>query len=101
MTSGRLRRADGTTTLLVPLAVISPAAAADGGLTAAADQSRWLRVSVILALMGTVCNLIFLWTGFQAWTVGLGVFLGIPFILLAVVLYLPAVIQDLRKRGAL
>jgi hypothetical protein len=53
------------------------------------------------AIAGLFCVLLFLWYGFGAWTVGLGTFVGIPLLVLAVLLYITAVITDLKTRGAL
>ncbi|MDA2924126.1 hypothetical protein MYX84_12580 [Acidobacteria bacterium AH-259-O06] len=66
-------------------------------------EDRWglLRTSVISTLLGMFCILVFLWRGFESWTVGLGIFLGVPLLLLGILLYLTAVIRDLRRRGAL
>jgi len=44
--------------------------------------------------------LLFLWYGFGAWTMGLGTFIGIPLLGLAVLLYLSAVVADLKRRRA-
>lgn len=62
---------------------------------------RLIRWAVILALVGLACVILFLWQGFAAWSVGLGVFLGAPLLLLAMGLYTVAVVRDLRRRGAL
>lgn len=58
---------------------------------------KLIRTSVILVMAGMVLVLLFLIAGFQAWSVGLGVFLGIPVMLAGVVLYIYAVIRDLRQ----
>jgi len=62
---------------------------------------RQLTWAVDCALAGLVCVLLFLWYGFGAWTMGLGTFVGIPLLILAVLLYISAVVTDLKKRGAL
>ena len=67
--------------------------------TAATD--RTLRIAVWLALAGLVLLLLFMVVGFAPWSVGLGLFLGMPLVLLAIVLYVVAVIRDLRRREAL
>jgi len=59
--------------------------------------NQLIRTSVILVMAGMVLVLLFLITGFQAWSVGLGVFLGMPVMLAGVVLYIYAVIRDLRQ----
>ncbi len=63
--------------------------------------NRTVRTAVILALLGLLCTTSFLFTGFRSWSVGVGVFLGAPTLLSALVLYIYAVIRDLRNRGAL
>ena len=60
-----------------------------------------VRVSVLCALTGLVCVVVFLWHGFAAWTLGVGVYLGFPLLLAAALLYLLAVLRDLRRLGAL
>lgn len=56
-----------------------------------------IRTSVILGLIGLFCIFLFLLTGFTGWTVGVGVFLGFPILFIAVVLYITAVVKDLKK----
>lgn len=62
---------------------------------------RQLTLAVYFAITGLLCVLLFLWFGFGAWTMGLGTFVGIPLLGLAILLYLSAVAADLKKRGAL
>jgi hypothetical protein len=59
--------------------------------------NRLIRVAVVLGVFGLFFNLLFLITGFTGWTVGVGVFLGMPILLVAVILYIIAVIRDLKK----
>ncbi|ACY47319.1 hypothetical protein [Rhodothermus marinus] len=70
-------------------------------MNAAASVDRLLRTAVVLAIVGLSCLLIFLLSGFAAWSVGLGIFLGVPLLMVALVLYVLVVIRDLRRRGAL
>ncbi|MFO7313392.1 hypothetical protein [Rhodothermus marinus] len=70
-------------------------------MNAAASVDRLLRTAVVLAIVGLSCLLIFLISGFAAWSVGLGIFLGVPLLVVALVLYVLVVIRDLRRRGAL
>ncbi len=70
-------------------------------MNAPASVDRLLRTAVVLAIVGLICLLIFLISGFAAWSVGLGIFLGVPLLLVALVLYVAVVIRDLRRRGAL
>ncbi len=70
-------------------------------MNAPASVDRLLRTAVVLAIVGLICLLIFLLSGFAAWSVGIGIFLGVPLLLVALVLYVLVVIRDLRRRGAL
>ncbi len=69
------------------------------------EPSAWVRRQLTLAvgcaLVGLLCVLLFLWHGFGAWSMGLGTFIGIPLVVVAVLLYLSAVAFDLKRRGAL
>ena len=60
-----------------------------------------LSLAVNCAIAGLACVLLFLWNGFGAWTIGLGTFVGMPLLMLAVLLYIGAVVTDLKTRGAL
>lgn len=62
---------------------------------------RQLTLAVYCAIAGLIYVLLFLWYGFGAWTMGLGTFVGIPLLGLAILLYLGAVAADLKKRRAL
>ncbi len=70
-------------------------------MNAAASVDRLLRTAVVLAIAGLGCLLAFLLRGFAAWSVGIGIFLGVPLLMAALVLYVLVVIRDLRRRGAL
>ncbi|MDQ7040452.1 MAG: hypothetical protein Q9M35_05885 [Rhodothermus sp.] len=70
-------------------------------MNAAASVDRLLRAAVVLAIIGLGCLLIFLLSGFAAWSVGIGIFLGVPLLMVALLLYILVVIRDLRQRGAL
>ena len=63
--------------------------------------ARQLDLAVISAIVGLLCVLLFLWHGFGAWSMGLGTFVGLPLLGVAVVLYITAVAADLKRRGAL
>ena len=63
--------------------------------------TRLTSLAVNFALVGLVCVLLFLWHGMGAWSMGLGMFVGMPLIGIAVLLYLTAVSRDLKRRGAL
>lgn len=60
-----------------------------------------VRMAVVCALVGLLCVSLFLWRGFAPWSVGLGIFLGVPLLFAGVLLYLLAVVRDLRQRGIL
>ena len=60
-----------------------------------------LSLPVNCAIAGLACVLLFLWNGFGAWTIGMGTFVGMPLLMLAVLLYIGAVVTDLKTRGAL
>ena len=59
------------------------------------------RTAVVLALLGLLAILLFLARGFSPWSVGVGAFLGMPLLLLAMVFYLAAAFRDLRRQGLL
>lgn len=61
----------------------------------------YIRRAVVCTLVGLVCVLLFLLFGFRTWSVGIGVFLGFPLLLVGVGLYLFAVYRDLRQRDVL
>ena len=63
--------------------------------------NRLVRIAVVCALIGLLSVLLFLWSGFAPWSVGVGLFFGAPLLIAAVVLYLIAVVRDLRQRGVL
>jgi multidrug efflux pump subunit AcrB len=65
------------------------------------EIDKLVRTAVILAIAGMLLVLMFLIAGFRAWSVGLGVFLGMPVMLAGVLLYVYAVIRDLRYRNVL
>jgi hypothetical protein len=62
---------------------------------------RQLGFAVNCTLLGLGCILLFLWNGFGAWSMGLGMFIGIPLVVIGVILYLLAVAFDLKRAGAL
>ena len=59
--------------------------------------NKLIRISVILGCIGLFCMLLFLIYGFEAWSVGIGMFLGFPILMVALVIYIIAVIKDLKK----
>jgi hypothetical protein len=60
-----------------------------------------IRLATVLCLVGLGLTLSFMIFGFGPVTIGLGVFLGGPLLLAAMVLYLYAVVRDLRRRDIL
>lgn len=65
------------------------------------EIDKLVRTAILLAITGMLLVLIFLIVGFEAWSVGLGIFLGMPVMIAGVVLYVIAVIRDLRYRKVL
>lgn len=63
--------------------------------------NKLIRLSVITGCLGLLCVLLFLLFGFQAWSVGIGIFLGFPILLMAVVIYIIAVVRDLKKHDVI
>lgn len=57
--------------------------------------------AVVCTLVGLSCVLLFLLSGFQAWSVGVGVFFGFPMLLIGIGFYLAGVVHDLRRRNVL
>jgi hypothetical protein len=63
--------------------------------------TRLIGTAVNFALVGLVCVMLFLWHGMGAWSMGLGMFVGMPLLLIALFLYVVAVARDMKRRGAL
>ena len=63
--------------------------------------TRLIGIAVDIALVGLVCVYLFLWHGMGAWSMGLGMFIGMPLLLIAILLYVIAVARDMKRRGAL
>ncbi len=63
--------------------------------------TRLTSIAVNIALVGLVCVLLFLWHGMGAWSMGLGMFVGMPLLAISLLLYVIAVARDLKRRGAL
>jgi uncharacterized membrane protein YgaE (UPF0421/DUF939 family) len=61
--------------------------------------STLIRVAVACAVVGLLCALLFLWNGFTPWSLTVGIMLGSPFLLIAIILYGIAVARDLRQHG--
>jgi uncharacterized membrane protein YgaE (UPF0421/DUF939 family) len=57
--------------------------------------------AVVCTLVGLSCVLLFLLSGFQSWSVGIGVFFGFPMLLTGIGLYVAGVVADLRRRDVL
>ena len=62
---------------------------------------REITLAALCVLAGLACLLLFLVRGIGAFTMGLGMFVGIPLVVIGIVFYLVAVVADLRRRGAL
>lgn len=65
------------------------------------DIDMLVRTAILCTMAGMLLTLIFLIFGFRSWSVGVGVFLGMPVMILGMGLYVIAVIRDLRKRKVL
>jgi len=63
--------------------------------------TRLIGIAVDIAMVGLVCVYLFLWHGMGAWSMGLGMFIGMPLLLIAILLYVVAVARDMKRRGAL
>ncbi len=63
--------------------------------------TRLTSIAVNIALVGLVCVLLFLWHGMGAWSMWLGMFVGMPLLAISLLLYVIAVARDLKRRGAL
>jgi hypothetical protein len=57
--------------------------------------------AVLCTLVGLSCVLLFLVSGFQSWSVGIGVFFGFPMLLTGIGFYVAGVVRDLRRRNVL
>ena len=57
--------------------------------------------AVLCTLVGLSCVLLFLLSGFQSWSVGIGVFFGFPMLLTGIGFYVAGVVRDLRRRNVL
>ncbi len=62
---------------------------------------RLIHIAVILAIAGMLSVSAALVFGFGPITVGLSMFMGAPLLSLAILLYIVAVIRDLRNQGIL
>lgn len=57
--------------------------------------------AVVCTLVGLSCVLLFLVSGFQSWSVGIGVFFGFPMLLTGIGFYVAGVVHDLNRRDVL
>jgi len=57
--------------------------------------------AVVCTLVGLSSVLLFLLSGFQSWSVGIGVFFGFPMLLTGIGFYVAGVVADLRRRDVL
>lgn len=64
-------------------------------------SDRFLQAAVWLVTLGLLLVLLFLIVVFQSWSVGLGLFLGTPLLVLGMLLYVISVIRDLRRHNVL
>jgi len=62
---------------------------------------KLVRWAIVCTIAGMLLVLLFLVAGFRSWSVGLGIFLGMPVMLFGVALYVIAVIRDLKAHRVL
>ena len=62
-------------------------------------DARLLNSAMLLVAVGLVFLLLFLIAGFQSWSVGIGMFMGFPLLMLGMILYIVYVIRDLYFKG--
>lgn len=65
------------------------------------NVDKLVRSAIVFTVTGMLLVLLFLVAGFQSWSVGLGIFLGMPVMLFGVALYVIAVIRDLKQHRVL
>ncbi len=63
--------------------------------------NKMIRVAVVMAVIGLLCVFAVLWRGFAPWSMGVGMFIGMPLIITAIIIYLFAVIRDMKDHGLL
>ena len=63
--------------------------------------SGGIRAAVACALVGLLCVLRFLWSGFTPWSLTVGIILGCPLLLIAILLSVIAVARDLQQHRLL
>lgn len=63
--------------------------------------SRLIRWAVLCALGGLVCVSFFLWQDFSSLSIGVGLAVGIPLLVVAMVSYLFAILRELHHSGEL
>ncbi len=62
---------------------------------------RLVRTAAVSGLLGSLCSSVYFLQGFTPLSLGVGIFLGIPLLLAAMLLCIVAILSDLRQRGAL
>ncbi|HEV8713267.1 MAG TPA: hypothetical protein VGX03_10610 [Candidatus Binatia bacterium] len=67
----------------------------------ALEVSPLVRIAVGCALVSLCCLSVFLWYGFTAWSVGVGIVMGVPLLAVAIGLYGVAVVRELHRYGEL
>ena len=65
------------------------------------NVDKLVRSAIVFTVTGMLLVLLFLIAGFRSWSVGLGIFLGMPVMLFGVALYVIAVIRDLKQHRVL
>ncbi len=67
----------------------------------AIEVNLLIRIAVGCAVVSLCCLSLFLWRGFTVWSVGVGIVVGVPLAVVAMVLYSVAVVRELRRYGEL
>ncbi|SMO47987.1 hypothetical protein SAMN06265219_102377 [Gracilimonas mengyeensis] len=65
------------------------------------EIDKLVRTAILCTITGMLFVLLFLIVGFKAWSVGIGVFLGMPVMIFGMGLYIVAVFRDLKSRKVL
>jgi uncharacterized membrane protein len=65
------------------------------------NVSLLIRLAVLIAIAALGCMLFYLTCGFSPWTFGVGILLGVPLLVIAMLFYIIQVVRDIHGRGAL
>ena len=65
------------------------------------DDTLLLRLARHCTSVGLLGVAFYLWQRFSVWSFGVGILFGFPVLVVGILLYLLAVVRDLRQRGIL